>query len=157
MKTHAESINKYFEKVPKEQKEDLLKLRSIINKNIPKGFVEKLSSGFPSFVVPLELYPKGYHCKKNEPLPFISVAAQKNHIALYHLALYSNKEILEWFDKEHLKRTGRKLDFGKSCIRFKKNNQIPFDLIAELVKKISCQEWIQIYEQSILKNKSGSN
>ncbi len=118
MKIHAESINEYFEKVPKEQKEDLLKLRSIINKNIPKGFVEKLSYGFPSFVVPLELYPKGYHCKKNEPLPFISVAAQKNHIALYHLALYSNKEILEWFDKEHLKRTGRKLDFGKSCIRF---------------------------------------
>jgi hypothetical protein len=109
-----------------------------------------MSYGMIAFQVPLETYPAGYHAGKPlTPLPFINIASQKNHIALYHMGIYANPKILDWFRQEYPKNSTRKLDMGKSCIRFKKINDIPYDLIAELCGKISVAEWIETYENQI--------
>jgi len=101
------------------------------------------------FVVPLSLYPNGYHVKKDTPLPFINIANQKNFIALYHMGLYANPLLMDWFVQEYPKHNKRKLDMGKSCIRFKKPEEIPFELITELVRKMNCKDWISCYESQI--------
>ncbi|MFV7235644.1 MULTISPECIES: DUF1801 domain-containing protein [Flavobacterium] len=151
MQSSATSIEAYLREIPQERKSAFLRLRKTILKNIPKGFVEQISYGMVGYVVPHSIYPNGYHCEPKLPLPFISIASQKNFIALYHMGIYANPELLNWFVTEYQKHSTQKLDMGKSCIRFKKFDQIPFDLIAELVQKITVQEWINCYE-SILKN-----
>ena len=107
------------------------------------------------YVVPHSIYPDGYRSSPDLPLPFVNIASQKNHIALYHMGLYANPEILEWFVREYPKHSQSKLDMGKSCIRFKKPEQIPFDLIGHLMKKISVKKWIEVYEDS-RKNRGSS-
>ena len=104
-------------------------------------------------VVPHSIYPNGYHCNPKLALPFINLASQKKFIALYHMGIYANPELLKWFTDEFPKHSSQKLDMGKSCIRFKKADQIPFDLIAELVQKMSVAEWIAIYESQMKKSK----
>jgi hypothetical protein len=116
---------------------------------LPKGFEETLNYGLIGYVVPHSIYPNGYHCNPKLPVPFMNIASQKNFIAVYHMGLYANPELLNWFVQEYPKHCNTKLDMGKSCIRFKKTNQIPFDLIAELSKKISVKEWIETYENTI--------
>ena len=103
------------------------------------------------YVVPHSIYPNGYHCEPKLPLPFMAIDSQKNFIALYHMGIYAKPELLNWFVTEYPKHSQQKLDMGKSCIRFKKMNQIPFDLIAELVQKMSVQEWITCYESAFKK------
>lgn len=112
---------------------------------IPLGFVETIAYGMIAFVVPLSTFPQGYHCKAGEPLPFVSLANQKNFIALYHMGIYAKPDLLEWFVQAHAQWGIHKLDMGKSCIRFKPKQQIPWDLIASLMSKISAQDWIQTY------------
>jgi hypothetical protein len=99
--------------------------------------------------VPHSLYPDGYHCDPKLPLPFVNIASQKNHIALYHNGLYAMPELQEWFKDQYGKRVPAKLDMGKSCIRFKKPDHIPFDLIGELLEKLSVTDWIQTYERTV--------
>ena len=147
MQIKADSVKAYLESVPEDRTAAMKKLRTTIKKNIPNGFKEALSYGMPGFVVPLSAYPDGYHCKADTPLPFVSFASQKNFIALYHMGVYSDPKILKWFTKEYPKHCNRKLDMGKSCIRFKKVEEIPFDLIGELMTKISMKEWIATYEK----------
>jgi hypothetical protein len=125
------------------------KLRTIINTNLPKGFEECLGYGMPSWVVPHSIYPSGYHTTPHLPLPFMSLASQKNFIALYHMGIYADKNLLDWWEKEYAKQCKRKLDMGKSCIRFKYLDDIPYELIAELCKKITPNDWIKVYEGSI--------
>ena len=103
------------------------------------------------WAVPLKTYPAGYHCTANTPLPFINLASQKNFIALYHMGLYSGPGLLEWFVAEYPKHSKKKLNMGKSCVRFKKPEDIPFDLIAELSRRITPEEWIGIYELQYIK------
>ena len=153
MRIEAKSIDEYVSKAPEERKEALKKLRETINKNLPKGFAEELNYGMPGYVVPLSEYPDGYHCKKDTPLPFINFANQKNFIAFYHMGIYANPELLQWFQGEYPKHVKTKLDMGKSCIRFKKPDQIPYELIGELVQKMSMQEWVDLYEANFLKHK----
>ena len=129
----------------------MTKIRKVIKKNLPKGFQETLNYNMPAFVVPHKLYPDGYHCDPKTPLPFMSFASQKNSVNLYHSGIYANKELHDWFVKEYPKYSNRKLDMGKSCIRFKKMDDIPFELIGELTQKMSCDEWINIYESAIKK------
>ncbi|HKZ36872.1 MAG TPA: DUF1801 domain-containing protein, partial [Chryseolinea sp.] len=117
-------------------------------KNLPKGFKEVMSYGMLGYVVPHTLYPNGYHCDPKQPLPFISLASQKSHIALYHMGLYAGKN-LDWFTKEWSKTTDKKLDMGKSCIRFKKPEDVPMELIGELASKITPKEWIVMYEKNL--------
>ena len=151
MKIEANSPQEYLEKVPEERKEALKKLRSVIKKNLPKGFEETMSYGMIGYVVPHSIYPDGYHCDPSLPLPFMNLASQKNYIAVYHSGIYANKEMYKWFVEEYKKETGKKPDMGKSCIRLKNLDKIPFDLIAQLSSRITPQEWINTYEQSIRK------
>ncbi len=151
MQSTATSIEAYLEEIPEERKIAFSKLRETILENIPKGFVEQISYGMIGYVVPHSIYPNGYHCEPKLPLPFIAISSQKNFIALYHMGIYAKPELLNWFNSEYPKHSKQKLDMGKSCIRFKKIDQIPFDLIAELVQKISAQEWITCYESSFKK------
>lgn len=151
MQYKANSPEEYISQVPKERQEVLKKLKKTINQNLPKGFEEGMQYGMISYYVPHSKYPNGYHCNPKEPLPFLSFASQKNSVNIYHSGIYTNKNILEWFVSEYPKHCKRKLDMGKSCIRFKKIDEIPFDLIAELCTKISVDEWIKTYETNIKK------
>ncbi|PQA93344.1 protein of unknown function (DU1801) [Chryseobacterium piscicola] len=149
MQIPADSIAEYLSQIPEERQEAFIKLYNTIKKNLPDGFEETLSSGMITWNVPLETYPAGYHCTPGKSLPFIALASQKNFIALYHMGMYANDDILTWFTEEFPKYSKRKLDMGKSCIRFKHNNEIPFDLVAELIKKMTVQNWIDLYEKNI--------
>ena len=149
----ASSPEDYISQVPKERQDALKKLRQVINDNLPKNFEEGIIYGMIGYYVPHSIYPDGYHCNPKDPLPFMSFASQKNSINLYHSGMYSKKEIHDWFVAEHPKHCKTKLDMGKSCVRFKKIDQIPFELIGELTKKMTAKEWIDIYESAIKKNK----
>ena len=152
MQYKANSPEDYINQVPEERQETLKKLRKIIKENLPKGFEEGMQYSFISYYVPHSIYPDGYHCNPKEPLPFMSFASQKNSINLYHSGIYANKDLYDWFVNEYPKHCKRKLDMGKSCIRFKKVEEIPFELIAALCKKVTVEDWISLYESSI-KNK----
>ena len=143
----VESVQEYLSALPAERKEAVEKLRQTINDNLPVGFEETMGYGMIAYVVPKSIYPAGYHCDKDLPLPFINIASQKNFIALYHMGIYANPDLLNWFIAEYPKHCISKLDMGKSCIRFKKLDQIPYQLIGELATKISPEQWITDYEQ----------
>ena len=147
----ANSPDEYVSKVPEERKEYFAQLRQVILDNLPDGFSEEMSYGMIGYVVPHSLYPDGYHCDPKLPLPFMSIASQKNFVALYHMGIYADPELYNWFTSEYPKYSKRKLDMGKSCIRFKKVEEIPFKLIGELVTKMSTQDWINLYEKNYKK------
>lgn len=149
MKIEANSPEQYIEQIPEDRKQAFSKLRQTILKNIPKGFKEEMSYGMIGYVVPHSTYPDGYHCTPKLPLPFMNIASQKNFIAVYNMAVYSNLELNKWFTSEYPKHTKARLDMGKSCIRFKKPDDIPFELIGELASKITPEKWIEIYESNI--------
>lgn len=153
MKIEASGIADYLEKIPEERKTAFTKLYKIIQKHIPKGISEEMSYGMIGWVVPHSTYPNGYHCDPKLPLPFLSLANQKKFIALYHMGIYADPDLLNWFTEEYKKHSKYKLDMGKSCIRFKKPDDIPFELIGELVSKISVQDWITMYESNFTKKK----
>lgn len=147
MQSEAITVNEYFESLPDDRKHAMVRLRKVILDNIPPGFSEQMSYGMVGYVVPHSIYPPGYHCDPKLPLPFVNIASQKNFIALYHMGIYSDKDILDWFTSEYSKHSSAKLDMGKSCIRFKKPEQIPYELIGQLMKKISVKDWIKTYEE----------
>lgn len=149
MTIKATSVDDYLSKLDEDRQAAMIKMRKVIKKNLPKGFQETLNYGMPAFVVPHKLYPDGYHCDPKLPLPFISFASQKNFIALYHMGIYANPDLLKWFTEEYPKHCKRKLDMGKSCIRFKKIEEIPYDLIGELCAKVSPKDWIDVYEANV--------
>jgi len=151
MQYKANSPEDYINQLPEDRKEPIKKLRAIINKNIPKGFEETISYGMIGYVVPHTMYPKGYHCTPELPLPFMNIASQKNFIAVYHMGVYAKKELLDWFVAEYPKHCKRKLDMGKSCMRFKYMGDIPYALIGELALKMTVKDWIDTYEQAFFK------
>ena len=144
----ATTISQYIAAIPADRQAAFKKLRKAVKSNIPAGFQETISYGMIGYVVPHKTYPDGYHCDPRLPLPFANIANQKNFIALYHMGLYSDKKLYDWFVKEYAKQCNHKLDMGKSCIRFKKFNDIPFELIGKLLKKVSVADWIKTYERS---------
>lgn len=149
MRIEASNPEEYISKLPDERKEVINKLRETINKNLPKGFTEEMSYGMIGYVVPHSLYPAGYHCDPKLPLPFISIASQKNFVAFYHMGLYGDEKLSKWFTDEYSKHSKYKLDMGKSCIRFKRMDDIPYDLLADLVQKMSADQWIKLYEENM--------
>jgi hypothetical protein len=151
MKIEANSPDDYISKLPEDRAIAVKKIRDIFRDNLPYGFQETMGYGMIAFVVPLETYPDGYHCDPKLPLPFVNIASQKNFVALYHSGIYSDTKIHEWFVNEYPKHSKYKLDMGKSCVRFKKMNDIPYDLIAELAKKITLKQWVETYERVIKK------
>lgn len=146
MQSKALTPQEYLSNLPEDRKEVMQKLRNSIIKNIPQGFEEVMSYGMLGFVVPHTIYPDGYHCDPKLPLPFMNLASQKNFIALYHMGIYANEQLYNWFVTEYPKHCKTKLDMGKSCIRFKKMDDIPFELISELAGKVSVTDWIKTYE-----------
>lgn len=143
---HEESIKVFINSVSEERRDIVNKLHKVIESSLPSGFDVHASNGMLNYVVPLSRYPKGYHATKGGPLPFISIASQKNHIALYHMGLYGSPELMQWFEEAYTQHSSIKLDMGKSCIRFKRLDQIPFDLIGELCQKMDVDEYIAQYE-----------
>jgi len=143
-----ENIQDYISSLPPSRQETISKIRKIINENIPEWFVECISYNMIGRVVPHELYPDGYHCDPSMPLPFINLASQKSHIAVYHMWVYSDPDLMEWFTHEYALRVATKLNMGKSCIRFKNPKHIPYDLIWELVSKITVDQRVGIYKKS---------
>jgi hypothetical protein len=151
MQIQAVSIEDYISRIPEDRQESFKKLFDTISNNLPEGFEESPGSGMVGWSVPLKTYPAGYHCTPGSPLPFMGLASQKNFIALYHMGLYSKPELLDWFITEFPKHSKKKPDMGKSCIRFKKVEDIPFELIAELSRKMTPGDWISIYESQYKK------
>ena len=151
MKANGNTVEEILKNIPEERAAAFNKLHKTIIDNLPKGFEAAISYGGLGYVVPHYIYPAGYHCKPVEPLPFAGLASQKNSINFYHMGIYSKPELLEWFVAEYPKHSKAKLDMGKSCIRFKKLDEIPYDLIAQLMQKMSVKDWIDIYEKNLKK------
>ncbi|MBK9285686.1 MAG: DUF1801 domain-containing protein [Sphingobacteriaceae bacterium] len=146
MKANGKTVHEILINVPADRAEAFNQLHEVILKNLPKGFEAGISYGGLGYVVPHTIYPAGYHCKPSEPLPFAGIASQKNSINFYHMGIYTDPKLLKWFVSEFPKHSKQKLDMGKSCIRFKKFDDIPFKLIGELMKKMSTKDWIAKYE-----------
>ncbi|MFS4466635.1 DUF1801 domain-containing protein [Maribacter sp. 2210JD10-5] len=149
MNYKADTPAAYMAQLPEERKPVVSKIRETIREHLPEGFEEQMSYGMLGFVVPHSVYPAGYHCDTKLPLPFINLASQKNYVALYHSGIYADKKLFDWFVAVYPKHCKRKLDMGKSCIRFKDMNDIPYELIAELCTKMSVKDWITLYEKNI--------
>lgn len=149
MKIEANTPDEYLQKIPQERQAPMRALRDTIRKNLPPGFHEEMIYGMIGYVVPHSLYPNGYHVDPKLPLPFINIASQKNFIAFYHMGIYADTELLNWFTTEYPNHMKTKLDMGKSCIRFKKPENLPLELIGELCSKMTPERWIEIYEKSI--------
>lgn len=149
MQYKADSPEEYISQLPEDRQEPIEKLNNLIKKNMPQGLEAGMGYGMLAYYVPKSIYPPGYHCKPFPPLPFINLASQKNFIALYHSGLYAKKELYDWFVAEYPKHCKYKLDMGKSCVRFKKIDDIPYDLIKELLGKMTVEEWIDIYESAV--------
>ena len=151
MKAIGKTVMEILTSLPSDRVEPFNKLHDIIVKNLPKGFEPAISYGGLGYVVPHSLYPEGYHCKPSEPLPFAGIASQKHSINFYHMGIYYKPKLLKWFVTEYPKYSKQKLDMGKSCVRFRKLDKIPYKLIGELMTKISAKEWINIYEKNLKK------
>ena len=151
MQPQGKTIEAILQSVPEDRRKAFNQLHEVIVKNLPRGFEAAISYGGLGYVVPHSIYPAGYHCKPAEPLPFAAIASQKNSINFYHMGIYAKVDLLEWFLSEYPKFCKQKLDMGKSCIRFKKVDAIPFELIGKLMQKISVQEWIHMYETTMKK------
>ena len=152
MSSKPTTVDEYIATLPEDRKKAIAELRKVIKKNIPKGFQEGISYGMPGYVVPHSKYPAGYHCDPKLPLPFLTFASQKNFIAIYHMGIYADSKLLQWFTEAHDKASAKKLDMGKSCLRYKNPEDIPYQLIGELVAKITPDDWIEMYERNF-KNK----
>jgi hypothetical protein len=151
MISKAATAEAYLKDMPAEKKEAFNKLRKTILENIPEGFKEVVGNGMIHYVVPHELFPAGYHCNPAQPLSFMSIASQKNFLAVYHMGIYADQNLLIWFIQEYKRHTSLKLDMGKSCIRFKKMDSIPYKLIGELASKMTVEQWIDCYERQLEK------
>jgi hypothetical protein len=149
MRIEASTPEAYLESVPEERKAVVRRLHELIMENLPQGFEAGVGYGMLGYIVPHRLYPAGYHCDPKQPLPFMGLASQKNNISFYHMGLYADQALLDWFVGEYPKYSKTKLDMGKSCIRFKKEENIPFPLLAELVRKMKPEDWIRLYEANL--------
>jgi hypothetical protein len=153
MQSKSQTVDNYMNELPEERKAPMQRLREVFNANLPEGFNEEMNYGMIGYVVPHSIYPKGYHCSPELPLPFVNIASQKNFIAVYHMGIYSDEKLLNWFVEEFPKHSTAKLDMGKSCIRFKKMDQIPFELLGELLTKMTVNQWIERYDSVYAKGK----
>ncbi|HTN47260.1 MAG TPA: DUF1801 domain-containing protein [Flavipsychrobacter sp.] len=153
MQSKALSVDEYLEELPEDRKEAMAQLRKVINENLPEGFTEGMGYGMIGYVVPHSLYPDGYHCDPKQPLPFMGLASQKNSVNLYHMGIYMDQELYDWFVEEYRKQCKTRLDMGKSCIRMKKMEDIPYGLIGELAARMTVKDWVDLYETALNSSK----
>lgn len=149
MQSQATTVDQYLSEVPPEKQEAINKLRKVILKNLPKGYKEVMSYGMMGYCVPHTIYPAGYHCNPKEPLPFAMLASQKNSVNFYHMGIYMEPKLLTWFTDKYAKTGLGKLDMGKSCMRFKNAENIPYKLIGDLMTKLTVEKWIEMYEKKL--------
>lgn len=142
MKSNTHTVSEYLKSLPEDRKIALTEIRKVIKKNLPKGYVEVINWGMISYEIPLKTYPKTYN---NKPLMFLGLASQKNHMSFHLMCVYGNKEVEQWF-KDAWKKTGKKLDMGKGCLRFKKLDDLPLDLLGKLIRKVPVKAYIANYE-----------
>ena len=142
-------VQQYIDQLVGPRKPEFLELRTVIVENLPKGFEECIGYGMIGYVVPHSIYPAGYHCTPKLPLPFLNLVMRKDIITFYHMGLYSDEKLLDWFKDEYSKFTSLKLDMGKSCVRFKKSGDIPYALIGALMQKVSVEDWVLLYEEKL--------
>jgi uncharacterized protein YdhG (YjbR/CyaY superfamily) len=149
MQSNASTPDEYMEQLPEERQNVIKRLREVALKYMPPGFEEVMNYGMMGYVVPHSIYPNGYHCDPKQPLPFYGFASQKGSVNIYHMGIYADKELHDWFVNEYPKHVKTKLDMGKSCIRFKKLDTIPYELIAQLMAKMTVERWIALYEKNL--------
>lgn len=149
MQSTAATPEEYISSLPAERQPVMHALRAAVLKHLPEGFVEGMVYGMLGYTVPHMLYPAGYHCDPKQALPYMNIASQKNYISVYHMGLYADEQIMQWFISAYAKVSSKKPDIGKSCIRFKKVEDIPVDLIGELAGKMTVQDWIALYESKL--------
>ena len=148
MLIEVDTFEDYLAALPENRKEAVERLHQVIVEQLPAGFEVGILAAMINYYVPLSAYPAGYHCTPGEPLPFLALASQKNHIALYHMGLYMDEELATWFVKEYQEQVPTKLDMGKSCVRMKNPKNIPYELIGDLVSKMSMERYIELYEEN---------
>ena len=153
MQSKAKTVDEYITEIPADRQKAMQELRKVIKKNLSKGFQETMNYGMVGYSVPHSKYPAGYHCNPKDPLPFMGIASQKNSINVYHMGVYADPRLLKWFQEAHAKASPKKLDMGKSCIRYKKPEDIPFQLIGELAAKMTMEQWIALYESLLKRGK----
>ena len=153
MQSKSTTVAGYLDELPEDRRQAINKVRAAIRKNLPKGYEETMQYGMITYVVPHKLYPAGYHCNPKDPLPFVSLASQKNYMSLYLMACYMNPELKAWVIAE-AKARGNKLDMGKSCIRFKKLEELPLDVVGEAIAKLAVADYIALYEGIRSRSKS---
>ena len=154
MQSKAKSVEEYLAALPEDRREVITAIREVIMKNLPKGYEEGMQWGMPSYFVPLSAYPAGYNCQPDQPLPFVGFASQKNHMAFYGFCIYMDEElknrfVLDW------KKSGKKLDMGKSCVRFKKLEDVPLKVIGDAVKRVPMKKYIKQYEDQLQQTAAG--
>ena len=148
MQSKAKTVEQYLRELPDDRREAISAIRDVMRKNIPKGFEEGMQYGMIGYYVPHSLYPDGYHCDPKQPLPYAHLASQKNHMSIYLMCIYGRDEDREWF-VDAWTSTGRKLDMGKSCIRFKSLDDVPLEVVGKAVKRVTVKKFIDFYESEI--------
>jgi uncharacterized protein YdhG (YjbR/CyaY superfamily) len=149
MKSKAKTVAQYLENLPPEKQSELKRVRAVIRKNLDSGFVEAISWGTISYEVPLERFPDTYN---GRPLTYVALAAQKNYLSLYLMSAYADSTKQKWL-AERFEHAGKKLDMGKSCIRFRRADDLPLDAIGQLIADTSAEQWVAIYQASRMKRR----
>jgi hypothetical protein len=155
MKKKPTTVAEYLAALPEDRREALNAVREVILDNLDPAIAEGIQYGMIGYFLPHSVYPDGYHCDPKQPLPFASLASQKNHMGIYLFCVYTSEEDQEWFRKAWL-ATGKKLDMGKSCVRFKKLEDVPLDVVGRTIRRATAGKFIAAYEASLATTKSGA-
>jgi len=145
MKSEATTVKAYLAELPPDRRKAIAAVRAVMLKNLPKGYEEGIQYGMIGYYVPHSVYPPGYHCDPKQPLPFAGLASQKNHMAIYLMCVYSDPKQEAWFRKAWAK-TGKKLDMGKSCVRFRKIEDVALEVIGEVIRRVPAKKFIACFE-----------
>lgn len=153
MQSKATTVDDYLKELPEDRRAAISKVRQVIRKNLPKGVAEGMQYGMIGYFVPHKVYPPGYHCDPKQPLPFAALASQKNYMSVYLCSLYQRPSEEGWV-RERFAAAGKKLDMGKSCIRFKKLEDLPLDVVGEAVARFSVADYVSQYEAQLAASQS---
>jgi hypothetical protein len=154
MQSKAATVDEYLAELPEDRREAIEAIRKVILKNLPKGYEEGVLYGMIGCYVPHSIYPDGYHCTPTDSLPFANLASQKNHMSFYGMGIYVDEAQARWFVDEW-KKTGKKLDMGKSCVRFKKLDDVPLEVVGKAIKRMPVKKYIELYEKQLKANSGG--
>lgn len=148
MQSGAATVDEYLAELPEDRRQAISTVRDEILKNLPQGYEEQMIYGMIGYVVPFSLWPAGYHCDPKLPLTYAALASQKQHMAVYLMNIYMTNDSESWFISEY-KKTGKRMDIGKSCVRFKKLEHLPVELIGQAIARTSVQDYLDIYQQNL--------